>query len=202
MDARLQIMNETRRIVGSVIYLWRSFHTINGANRRKDHPPGKYRVIEWAGGDRVILSSAARRSEHRFNVSTQELRDLITSSSPESVMNDFNKFPDGWREITEAQFSRSSFFTQVPERSETRQMHPEPKTADKARLTLDGRTQVMAATLWHYPDRTGVGIVSEYAIGRVRFFLFGCDHDLHAIDDERLRCERCQLVVGRPDSSG
>lgn len=59
----------------------------------------------------------------------------------------------------------------------------------------------MPATLWHYADRTGVAVVSEYWHGKVRFFAFGCDHDFGAIDAERLRCERCGIVVGRPDSS-
>lgn len=124
--------------------------------------------------------------------------------------SEFNQFPDGWRELTEAQFSRSAFFTYAPERREMRQMHPEPGTNDPARLAGEGERRTagvaMQATLYHFADQTGVALVSEYWRGKVRFFAFGCDHAFEDLDDvhgdRRLKCPKCGLVTYRPDSSG
>ena len=125
-------------------------------------------------------------------------------------MSDHNAFPDGWREITEAEFVRSAYFSQVPEKRDYRQML-DSGTRDPAKLDLSGRELYMCATLYSYADKTGIALASEHERGRVRFFAFGCPHEFHGLTvaEERklgvsyqsLQCGTCGLIVGKPDSS-
>jgi len=128
------------------------------------------------------------------------------------MTHDYNTFPPGWREITEKQFARSSYFQEVPALRETRQMFEEG-TKDPAKLMLDrDRPVYFGSVLYHYHDQTGVALASDYWEGKVRYFKFGCDHAYRPLssDEEHARglrfealiCTKCELVVGRRDSSG
>lgn len=103
--------------------------------------------------------------------------------------SDYNKVPDGWREITEEQFAQGQFFTYEAEAVEFRQFHPSPIKDEKGHPLLDAR-------LWHYWDGTGIGMMHDFWAGKVRFFAFGCDHDFEHIRNEgrclnRYKCKKC-----------
>lgn len=128
------------------------------------------------------------------------------------MKSEYNTFPPGWREISEKEFAKSAYFSEVPAMRETRQMI-ESGTKDPAKLFLqNGQPVYMSAVLYHYGDKTGVAIFGDYWSGKVRYFKFGCNHayrDLQRDEASRLGsfgpslvCTKCDLVVGRRDSSG
>lgn len=115
--------------------------------------------------------------------------------------SDYNKFPEGWRRITVKQFAQSHFFSYSPEKVEHRQMLP-----------ADRRGKMVPATLFHFYDKTGIGIVNDFWKGKVYYFAFGCAHHFEEkLNDGPLSsvllprvllvCQTCGFTQGRPDSS-
>jgi len=75
----------------------------------------------------------------------------------------FNKCPDNFREITEAGFAKSWFFTYSP------------KTVEHRQFKFEGKTGSFHMFNFH----TGVGfaISNDYWEGKIRYFQYGCDHN-------------------------
>jgi hypothetical protein len=75
----------------------------------------------------------------------------------------FNDYPPGWRELTAAEFARSSFFTYQTTMVEYRQMH--------------GEGTYRSAHLNWMHDNTGFAIVNDFWEGTIKYFMFGCEHE-------------------------
>ena len=111
--------------------------------------------------------------------------------SKQNPLNDgtgYNEFPHGWREITEAEFSQSRFFSHAPDYVESRQMMGQGKP-------------VVSATLYWMWDRTGFSIVQDFWAKRVKFFMFGCEHKMETQPDGDELCVKCAFHHGRFDTS-
>lgn len=112
----------------------------------------------------------------------------------------YNDAPKGWRQITEAEFARSIFFSHDPQKTETRQI-----------LRVEGKqaSAMIPARLYWFWDKTGIAIVNDFWKRSVTYYAFGCDHELVRAEKspfpgnpDALRCTKCDFVCGRPDSSG
>jgi hypothetical protein len=108
-----------------------------------------------------------------------------------STPHPFNTAPDGWREITEAEFARSNYFHESISKTEHRQFPIEWK----------GKTTYHGVMLLHFWDQTGLALVNEFWDSKVRFFAFGCDHKMTS-DGRTDRCTVCDFNHPRRDSSG
>lgn len=86
----------------------------------------------------------------------------------------YNDTPPGWREITEADFVKSTFFTHEPGKIEFRQLM-------KAGLTDEQGAPLICARLYYFHDGTGVALMNDYWAGKLRYFAFGCDHKWHKV---------------------
>lgn len=73
-----------------------------------------------------------------------------------------------WREITEAEFARSSFFTYSPIAEGYRHL-----IYDYNGDNLDEQLSMRIYYMW---DGTGFGLYSDYWKKKLRFFRFGCAH--------------------------
>ena len=102
---------------------------------------------------------------------------------------EYNKVPDGWREITEKEFAQGPFFGECAEFYEFRQFHPSPIKSEAKGALVDAR-------LWFYHGGHGIGMMHDFWAGKVRYFAFGCDHNWINIRNEgrclnRYKCENC-----------
>jgi hypothetical protein len=79
----------------------------------------------------------------------------------------YNKAPTGFREITEGDFAQSAFFTYGFMGVEHRQIlnWPQPKAP------------MLHAHMYHLHDGTGFAMVNDYWGKKVRYFVFGCEHE-------------------------
>jgi len=95
----------------------------------------------------------------------------------------FNATPKGWREVTSEEYAGSIAFSHEPQRVEYRQM-----TRSEG-VQLD--TVLMGNLEWYY-NGTGTCICSVQEPNpkgfgfrpRLRFFLFGCDHEYRGMTQE------------------
>lgn len=82
----------------------------------------------------------------------------------------FNDAPPNFKEITEEEFAKSSFFVYAPISIEYRQIHITNDVALTRLLT--GGTY-----LYFFHDGTGYGICRDYSKGKVHYFSFAeCPH--------------------------
>ena len=109
----------------------------------------------------------------------------------EAIFGGFNAFPPGWRELTQADFAKSAYFTYSPELVEYRQMY------DSGGLRVGGQPAV-SAHLNFLHDNTGFAIVNDFWKGTVKFFAFGCDHEFV---DGSAEAERRQIRRFYPDNA-
>lgn len=72
----------------------------------------------------------------------------------------------GWREVTESGFVRGGFFTFRIKAMQT-------KT-----ITLPNSKGPLTARAFLFGDGTGYALVQDYWGGKLRYFTFGCDHDM------------------------
>lgn len=104
----------------------------------------------------------------------------------------FNDPPFNLKEITEEQFAKSQFhnynFTYV----EFRQMHLKDDLTRSVGYREGGK--MVQAKLFWFGDDTGVAISADYWKGKVRYFSFGCNHDVDAktyAPGCELTCKKC-----------
>lgn len=116
-----------------------------------------------------------------------------TDANPHSDGTGYNDFPENWKEITESEFAQSHYFTYSPDVVEYRQM------LDRN----NPQTPALSATLYWMFDNTGYGIAQDYWGKRVRYFKFGCKHQLIPTGDPdgSAVCPLCGFHYVRPDSS-
>ena len=104
-----------------------------------------------------------------------EFRQVIDKSildKHKEKFGDFNDFPPNWKEITEEEFARSSFFIYSPIHTEYRQMHLHDKSGVKDVYNYT------PARLCFMSDGTGYGIQNDFQNGKVRYYKFAfCLHE-------------------------
>jgi len=79
----------------------------------------------------------------------------------------FNSPPVNLREVSEHTYVLSSFFNRIPTHIEYRQVY-----IDKPNLTRE----MIELTMFYHPDNTGYALSRKYWDGKMRYFLFGCEH--------------------------
>lgn len=91
----------------------------------------------------------------------------------------YNVAPEGWREVTEAEFGRTRFFDYEPICREHRQLlrDQDGEPLDYRDLPNARVPRMIDAPLFWFSDETGVAIWFDSAAQRVRYFAFGCRHD-------------------------
>lgn len=110
----------------------------------------------------------------------------------------FNDLPFAWKEITEAEFCQSGFQSNGWDKIEYRQMYN--KTLDGKR---DIRGRMLEARLFWFPDATGVAISTDYWGGKIRYFKFGCRHEVSEENkilekDKKVICKKCESNLYQP----
>lgn len=106
----------------------------------------------------------------------------------------YNDPPVNFKEITEADFAKSQFHSYSPTHIEFRQMILKD---DLSPGKLNGGKMVQAKLFW-FGDDTGVAISADYWKGKVRYFSFGCNHDVDAKTFSpgcSLPCKKCSTNV-------
>lgn len=98
----------------------------------------------------------------------------------------FNTPPPGWREVTEAEIATiSTIRTHAPSYEEYR------------RIKVSNTEPYLAVRLFFMHDETGVGLSFDYWNKKVRWFMFGCDHDYETwwpvVFERHDRCRKCGL---------
>lgn len=98
----------------------------------------------------------------------------------------YHELYEGWREITEAEFVRSGFFTYCFDAMQFKA------------VTLNPKHGQWSTRAFLFSDGTGVALVQEYWEGKLRYFAFGCQHDM-LIENigrclHRHTCRKCGVV--------
>lgn len=92
----------------------------------------------------------------------------------------FNDVPPNFREVTEAEFSKSWFFTYPSDIREYRQM-----IRDSEGKPLQS---VLFVTLFMMSDGSGFGLSRDYYAEKVKFYKFEvCQHDWRPMTDDEMR---------------
>jgi hypothetical protein len=95
----------------------------------------------------------------------------------------FNDFPPNWREMSEAEFAKSDFFTYSTALVEFRQM-----------LDPERKNPALGAHLnWQTDLKTGYAIVNDFWAGKIKFYHFGCDHKWGSVDVESAKARGITL---------
>ncbi len=97
----------------------------------------------------------------------------------------YNDPPVNLKEITEAEFAKSQFHNYTFSHVEFRQMI----LNDDLSPGKLSRGKMVQAKLFWFPDDTGVAISADYWKGKIRYFSFGCNHDL----DQKTFAPGCAL---------
>ena len=106
----------------------------------------------------------------------------------------YNDPPVNLKEITEAEFAKSQFHSYSPTHIEFRQMILKD---DLSAGKLTNGKMVQAKLFW-FGDDTGVAISADYWKGKVRYFSFGCNHDVEQKTFSpgcTLPCKKCNTNV-------
>lgn len=103
---------------------------------------------------------------------------------------DFNDAPPDWAEITEAEMIETTpLRAYTPQLVEYRQILPSRTNG------AISAGPMLAATLYYFHDRTGVGMSFDYQQKKVRWFRFGCDHQMTTwwpvMFERHDKCEKC-----------
>lgn len=120
----------------------------------------------------------------KYSMTPEEMR------AHEATFGNFNDFPPGWKEVSQAEACKTKFFQCNPTLIEYRQMF----TRDAEGIP---RGQSIHATLYHFGDGTGVALAGDYWKGKVSWFTFAaCAHEYVEQDTSRgclhdYRCEKC-----------
>lgn len=107
---------------------------------------------------------------------------------------DYNDPPENLREITEKEFAQSQFHSHGPALIEYRQMILK-EDLSPGKLS---NGKMMSAFLYWFSDDTGVAISSEHWKGKIRYFAFGCNHDLGQVTyraGATYECKKCKAQV-------
>ena len=104
-------------------------------------------------------------------------------------------FPPNLVELTEEQFRTSGFFKLIPEyiNSET--------------FRIQG--SIYEARLFMYNQKNGFAIINDVSLKRIRFYSFGCKHEMKSINSDwesrkgyhKYVCTKCGFIE-QVDSSG
>lgn len=106
----------------------------------------------------------------------------------------YNDPPVNLKEITEAEFAKSQFHSYTFTHVEFRQMILKE---DLSPGKLTNGKMVQAKLFW-FSDDTGVAISADYWKGKIRYFSFGCNHDVDAktfTPGCTLPCKKCSTNV-------
>lgn len=103
----------------------------------------------------------------------------ITYSDEESPdPNHSNSEPVGMREITEAEFAQSEFFTFCPVAIEYRQIIPKRPEGTKGVQVHNKVYSIRIYWMNTEPGQAdGFAMRNDYYEGKVRYYRVGCDHD-------------------------
>lgn len=120
--------------------------------------------------------------------------ELVRSNAEAPDGTGYNDPPVNLKEITEADFAKSQFHSYTFSHVEFRQMILN-EDLSPGRLT---RGKMIQAKLFWFPDDTGVAISADYWKGKIRYFSFGCNHDVEQktfAPGCTLPCKKCQTNV-------
>lgn len=116
---------------------------------------------------------------------------LVRSNDEAPDGTGYNDPPVNLKEITEADFAKSQFHSYTFTYVEFRQM------LLKSDLSPTGDHLVQAKLFW-FPDDTGVVISADSWKGTVRYFSFGCNHDVEQKTFSpgcTLPCKKCNTNI-------
>jgi hypothetical protein len=106
----------------------------------------------------------------------------------------YNDPPVNLKEIAEADFAKSQFHSYTFTHVEFRQMILKD---DLSPAKLTNGKMVQAKLFW-FSDDTGVAISADSWKGKVRYFAFGCNHDVDAKTFSsgcNLPCKKCNINI-------
>ncbi len=108
----------------------------------------------------------------------------------------YNDPPVALREISAEEFAKCSVTNHIPSHMEFRQMWLNSKL-EKCMSSPDGK--MISAQLFWMADDTGYAISTDYWKGTIRYFLFGCNHDLEQkkfdASTQEYNCKKCHANV-------
>jgi len=119
---------------------------------------------------------------------------LVRSEDKAPDGTGYNDPPVNLKEITEADFAKSQFHSYTFTHVEFRQMLLKE---DLSPGKLSGGRMVQAKLFW-FTDDTGVAISADSWKGKVRYFSFGCNHDVEQKTYSsgcNLPCKKCATNV-------
>lgn len=142
----------------------------------------------------------------------------ITYSDEESPdPNHSNSEPVGMKELTEAEFAQSEFFTFTPVAVEHRQIIPKRPKHTKGVQTNNQVYSLLIFWMNTEPGQAdGFAMRNDYYEGRMRYYRVGCDHDYQELSVAEARkkghmhfgncyhvteCAHCKRIFAY-DSSG
>lgn len=110
--------------------------------------------------------------------------EVLDNAKHISLWGDYNDVPTGFKEITELEFARSSFFSYCITKVESRQM----RIADDQPL-LDVR-------LFYMNDNTQFAMGHNSRTGKVTYYRFGCEHEYVETNNyakclHNYKCKKC-----------
>lgn len=120
--------------------------------------------------------------------------ELVHSNKESPDGTGYNDPPVNFREITEKEFAQSQFHSYTPALVEYRQMLVK-EDLSPGKLT---NGKMISAHLFWFHDDCGYAIVGDYWKEKVRYFAFGCNHDLEAKSykaGETYTCKKCKAQV-------
>lgn len=106
----------------------------------------------------------------------------------------YNDPPVNFKEISEEEFAKSQFHNYTFTHVEFRQMILN-EDLSPGRLT---RGKMVQAKLFWFSDDTGIAISADYWKGKIRYFSFGCNHDVEQktfAPGCTLPCKKCRTNV-------
>lgn len=122
----------------------------------------------------------------------REVYDLseLARATHESKWGRFNDAPPEWEEITEAQLVKETpWRIYAPTLYEYRQILPK---RDHPSISMG---PMFEARLFYFEDGTGVGMHCDSQTGKIRWFRFGCKHDMETwwpvMFERHDKCKKC-----------
>jgi hypothetical protein len=111
--------------------------------------------------------------------------ELVHSNKESPDGTGYNDPPVNFKEMTEKEFAQSQFHSHSPVLVEYRQMIVKDDLSP-GKLT---NGKMISTHLYWFADDTGIAIAADYWKGKIRYFSFGCNHDL----EQRRFTPRCVL---------
>ena len=106
------------------------------------------------------------------------------SHSVLSYSKHFNQAPSGLKRISQKQFARGNYLSYNVNRIEYRQMFVENDNRLISNENYSENKHRINATLYFMDDNRGYAMESDYYAGKVRYYIFGCQHNYQSISPQ------------------